>query len=143
MRERTYSVAVLPSREKLVVAVGDKVGHLSLWDVSAGARGVDADGDDGVEQEQDDGVFETPHVHRGCVNALQARSRARAPFTSRLPQCLPCERVWPPLSLIPRKVPAQSLSIYHPTNGAGPRNAARAGVCRRSSTRTTRRSSSP
>ena len=31
--ERTFSVAIHPTAEKVLVATGDKWGHLGLWDV--------------------------------------------------------------------------------------------------------------
>ncbi|CAM9549603.1 unnamed protein product, partial [Choristocarpus tenellus] len=46
VRERAYGIAWHPSSEKLLLAVGDKVGNLGLWSVDSD----DGDGDDGVFQ---------------------------------------------------------------------------------------------
>ena len=56
--ERIYAVAVHPSASSLLVAAGDKVGNLGLWNVD-GAAGTETDG------------VATWQPHTRTVNALQ------------------------------------------------------------------------
>ena len=65
VKERIYRMAFLPRSDRLVVAAGDKAGHVGLWDVAATERSA----------EQPELLLLRPH--RNVVSAILVNARAR------------------------------------------------------------------